>query len=683
MSSQKVAAIAASLLVFCSIGLSTVFESPPAADYYSSFQWRNRVIFHLPSDQTLSLSEDTELVVDEVLLEGTLVTNGHNLRIDTKSLSFGERGKIQAFASAAEPGPIGAGGEPGTHARAADFSIFFLNGLILNGSILSGTVTKEVVAQQGGEGKTGGRGEDGNQKPGVISVFAAKVVGVPRIDGTGQMGGKGGLGGTGGKGGTGMPGRDANARCIGSGQGSTPGERGATGGLGGQGGEGGKAGRPVPVFFSHGMQEAEVDLRAIVSVAGEPGSKGDPGDPGESGDGGPGGQGDTDRCGFWPFRWTARKSGSGPGPRGPQQTRHLGPGKDGALSESVSWPESFSAQVLPEKWDDLNGLSRPSELGGVEVLPTANRGIAVFTFAGLEVSRQKLIEPWLQFHWARTFALLVFESLIEAEEINRDLFDIQAEPDSVFAQVLATASQSRAAHLTEVWRNQFIIPLEGMSTKEPYGLGENSLQVASLVIQILEKVARGEELADQADTLVEALSQIQSLSLGQVQGTLANALDSCSTYLETQDSSWRGVFAMTTHYSVPVCLGLPDFRKKENLTAAIHLFPQSQNLNVPYLLEDFKRIQARRPTSSHHRVVFALSQLLLPQAKANIFDAERDSYDSINVLDFNSYHPGQDWTRNGTGVFIGFPELSSKKTTGEVARDLRSLSMLLQNWGSQ
>jgi hypothetical protein len=90
--------------VFLSLLVST---SPAGADHevdqefedVAGSQWRAYQRLTVKDGQILRLTENLDLVSDEIVIDGTVVTEGYRLRIETKNLVFGKNGKIIAFDS--------------------------------------------------------------------------------------------------------------------------------------------------------------------------------------------------------------------------------------------------------------------------------------------------------------------------------------------------------------------------------------------------------------------------------------------------------------------------------------------------------------------------------------------------------------------------------------------------------
>jgi hypothetical protein len=106
--------------VFLSLLVST---SPAGADHevdqefedVAGSQWRAYQRLTVKDGQILRLTENLDLVSDEIVIDGTVVTEGYRLRIETKNLVFGKNGKIIAFDSPRDffgKGSAGSGSQP-------------------------------------------------------------------------------------------------------------------------------------------------------------------------------------------------------------------------------------------------------------------------------------------------------------------------------------------------------------------------------------------------------------------------------------------------------------------------------------------------------------------------------------------------------------------------------------------
>jgi len=151
-------------------------------------------------------------------------------------------------------------------------------------------------ASDGGNGKAGGRGgkgTNGAHAP-IVEIWTTQIDGKLVLDLRGQQGGIGGKGGNGQIGGNGQMGASAvpgteetwlgipNPVCKqGPGLGGDGG-KGGNAGCGGDGGDGGNGGT-LKLFYTSGVNLANVMTKLQKGVGGQPGSPGNPGAGGKSG----------------------------------------------------------------------------------------------------------------------------------------------------------------------------------------------------------------------------------------------------------------------------------------------------------------------------------------------------------------------------------------------------------------
>ena len=151
-------------------------------------------------------------------------------------------------------------------------------------------------ATDGGNGKPGGRGGKGvnGANAPIVEIWTTEIDGKLILDLRGQQGGVGGKGGNGQFGGNGqmgstaVPGTDEtwlgvpNPVCKqGPGLGGDGG-KGGNAGCGGDGGDGGNGGT-VKLFYTSGVNLANVTTNLTKGLGGQPGSPGNPGNGGKSG----------------------------------------------------------------------------------------------------------------------------------------------------------------------------------------------------------------------------------------------------------------------------------------------------------------------------------------------------------------------------------------------------------------
>lgn len=146
------------LLNHCSVFGNPSPASPPLTEIPGGALFGEYHSLVFPEGIT-ELKGPTVITVDELVINGTLVTNGRRLRIDVRRLVFGPQGIIQGFATSA-PGTLEAReGSPGNPGRDAT-----------------------TTGGGGGQGEVGKTGETGHlgingADVGEISIFAASVQG--------------------------------------------------------------------------------------------------------------------------------------------------------------------------------------------------------------------------------------------------------------------------------------------------------------------------------------------------------------------------------------------------------------------------------------------------------------------------------------------------------------------------
>ncbi|MBP9682769.1 MAG: hypothetical protein KBD76_15305 [Bacteriovorax sp.] len=263
----------------------------------------------------LLLDKDTTIHVDELILNGPIVTRGHSLIIDADTIRVAGTGMIIGFRN--------------DQSDLLDVAQVGLKGF-----------DSRYGGETGGVGFPGANGLPGDQAPKSIVVFAATTIGNLVINGNGQKGGTGGKGGQGGTGGAGLPGVDAKASCK-LFTTSHPGGAGGTGGTGGQGGTGGTGGiggRALEVEFFSGTS-SNVN---IISLPGEKGISGKPGDKGKGGNPGRGGRPASDSG----FLCNDNQAGGATGVSGPD-------GEMGTTGKEGEYGPCANRQPLQQNFLDL------------------------------------------------------------------------------------------------------------------------------------------------------------------------------------------------------------------------------------------------------------------------------------------------------------------------------------------
>lgn len=443
------------------------FSSPlMAAPFYTGPLGDEWTMFHTTTvSAPLSLNSSLVIRTDKLILESSIVTNGHPLDIEAREIEVRNGAQIIAFST---PRP-GIGALPQVP--------------INNGT--TGTYP-------GGDGGTGANGEiglnglDGRMDPAPISVKSLLVDGLLDINADGEQGGKGGKGGPGGKGGKGGDGQDGWAKigwsCNGKGDDGTPGGDGGAGGLGGKGGKGGKGGANVGLALL--LPQTSVSFS---SQAGKGGLGGGPGDVGPSGDIGIGGKGGSDK-----FEW------------------ELGL-KVYSCSHSTRAGRNGDQLVRNETAEQRNrrfgeeGEQYNSKLNEV-VNQSANK---------LVEQKQLVLADAFSFHYARLFRTLLQDSLriIAQQEITRANLE---GTNLQVASLLRSANYQMIDQLLVSWSRHFIDQINGHSEFSHY---KTSAEELLKVLTALKSVEVNTAVVNQqvnalitsADKLVK--TKIRSLSL--------------------------------------------------------------------------------------------------------------------------------------------------------------------------
>ncbi len=472
------------------------------------------------------LSENTIIRLDEMVLEGPLVTHGFALQIDVQRLIFSPGGKIIAFTQASSQGPVGNPGMDGSPGSSAD-------GRGNRGE------DGHAPLLAGGKGATG---QEGLQTPGQISIFAQSFEGKPEIVGIGQKGGTGGIGGKGGKGGRGGNGSLGEARCwpFGPDKKGGDGGTGGAGGKGGLGGDGGKGGKAVSIEFIFGKSENEhtrLNSDLFSDIISQPGSGGEPGkggEGGEPGDGGSPGGAHSTVCGVF---FSDSVEGGNPGSIGPL----------GSLGDVGNVP-GFSG-------DHLNGNQSVPDIRDL---------------SEVEKQRSHVYQSFFRFHVSRTLFSLIEDSIRLASVVK---FTREEVRDRLAQGDLSVFNSINKKYINSVitdWKDHFLQPISEKiefsksdislyeRLKEAQDLGN---QVVSLMENLLEENLKLELISEKLENL---LTQSQQ----SFQNDLNLALGSCNDYNQVRrnrhDDMVRFVFGMTGHYEIPPCNKNPDFTKPEN-----------------------------------------------------------------------------------------------------------------------
>ncbi len=239
--------------------------------------YRNRHQITIPKEG-FELDKDMTIKVDELDLQGPIITNGFQLKIDVAVLNFAG-GAIRGFNSPATQGALGV------------------------------------------------QGQSGKQDVKPIEIFATSITGEVVIDGTGQKGGRGGQGLQGAQGPKGSSGLDAKASCFGIlfGQNivGTHGGKGGQGQTGGKGALPGSGGKAIPINIETSTSLQTAQIKSESGIQGEPGPGGLPGAGGEGGDGG---KEVHLVCGKGEMNFKVSVLGGSKGPQGDNGVGTLGPG---------------------------------------------------------------------------------------------------------------------------------------------------------------------------------------------------------------------------------------------------------------------------------------------------------------------------------------------------------------------
>ncbi len=491
------------------------------------------------------LTGPTVIKADEVIINGTIVTRGHQLLIDTRRLEFKAGATIKAYSLPMARNhlmpAVGVQGSTGCDSCR---------------NVSSERTHDGEKGGVGGTGATGYTGPSAKASPSPILVFAAEVIGTPTIDGTGQKGGQGGTGGKGGTGGAGGRGEKAWVGLVWSweaGHGGDSGQR----GQGGQGGPGGKGGGSVPiVFLTSKKTVSELQLNFVKSSPGLGGAGGEGGPVGDEGRPGQGGDGDS--C------W--RVLG----------TKKLGPGACGQVDSSTPSPSSLG--VGP------SGTPGPSVPGNYEYYQNfldagfeLTRGSVVRDFYELEQMRTDVARSWFQFHWSRILRLLVSESITHLFS-RKDSDDIFTGELQFLAEEINPILLARGAALIEAWDRHLVRPLtEQENVPGAVVSRDQLLQVAEPLLEAMREINHAHpDLTLIKKQLEDSLFEVDSF----FKSSLHQSLQKCLKYNKATEGLKDQIINFTSHFEIPVCLGNPDLRDPKNIKAKYDIFP-SYNSTVP------------------------------------------------------------------------------------------------------
>lgn len=646
---------------------SSKLPDAPTVNYKSMGVFEKKTVIEFKG-QPIHLTESTYLAADKVILSTQVITNGHELKIDTKELVFNkaQNGSIIGFA---EPAAYGSKGYSGKLAA-------------------RGT--------QGGDGRKGQLGTHGNKSPGSIIIFAEKIRGKIKIIANGEQGGAGGVGGDGAQGGKGHNGRNAETNCAGKDRKGKDGGRGAMGGLGGPGGDGGNGGAPVPVILITNDNQPMV-LKGIISTPGKAGEAGKPGFPGPPGEGGDGGLPDQSDCG-WPEGVDTTKGGQ-KGPtgyirKGPKYKENLGYGNQGqAAGDIVYYPNflkdfkdidkhqmdklwveavkprlskrkkptssSFIIDNFTEsnkKRDDLNDKNTKNldSLIGIVDFFKVKKNVFYISLAGYEQKRKNIYDDWLDFHFQRNFAFLIHSTLFEASSTNF----INQEINTETLSMVKSDEEINRLNLISAWEEEFINPISdalsgtGLAQKSVHQLVKYK-DNAKKMIKLLENKNIAEK-----EQLLMALKTLQSDIKEQLQLSLDKAADRCISFVKSKSEFSKYISKFTSHFTVPICEQELDPYKKEDLYAPIKLFARHEIRFFPSFVGQY----VVRPTETVGSVfINKLLNILIPKLHANsLVDLD------IPLMDMKKY------TLLGLSVDEGANQKKSLKNLSKtILRNLR------------
>lgn len=506
--------------------------------------------FEIPEGKTVHLSGPAQISTDEIVIRGTLVTQGYDLRAEARHVVFGPNGKIIAFdtpAKSKSQASPGAKGEPAP-GRGDDDDM-------ANGA--EGGAGKQ--GEHGSKGYPGAGGIGSDTQPGKIRIFSGLIDGVPFVDGTGQEGGMGQQGGDGGQGGQGGKGRHRKGKTLVFG-GADPGRggHGGTGGEAGIGGEGGDGGSAVQVRFYQAHTDPALDLSKITSAPGAAGRGGDPGAVGKGGNPGAGGDGGG---GFLQIGSTDGSS------------ENLGSGSDGKI---VSGQGACYANV-PAGHGCIGSKGPHFDPND----PSQDRILK--SFDSLERSRVQVEQAWYAVHWLRNLLFLSQDSIRVASSLQRS----RSETLSSLQRSTLKITQDLAADVGKDWDRYFLTPLKnqtkGKKNTTLKALDDMSWAIATgnLFSRAFTAYASGSmDYPAFQKQLKEGLGRVEN----QFQLRLESAVQECQDYndlISKNDGQSLGeISGETRFFNIPVCNGDPDFMQPENWDKEIVLsMVSSKNVN--------------------------------------------------------------------------------------------------------
>ncbi len=499
------------------------------------------------------------LIADEVELDSDFYTEGNPVQIQAGLIKFNGK-SIKTYI---HPADTLASGKP-RHREAP------AQGKAKNG-VMNGLLTPEqlraIVApffnkqfpgfsgDHGKPGKTGHPGSylvsikgkrqvlytgvEGDQHPGSIKVFACNYLGKPSIAAIGQQGGRGPDGGDGGEGGDGYHGGRAIENHwpfpdTKAGQGGNAG-RGGDGGHGGKGGQGG----PNPnVTFLTAKSGFRINDQDITIAGGQGGLEGDGGYPGAAGKVGPGGAGDS----AWNFPWIVS---------------HQDPGKDGNNSTP-------------------GNLGKPGTRG--ETGLTSGQP-EVYRLYNINKTYKKTLSAWFDFHISRMFYYLAKESfrLIQDQENILNENSDKTDKKENWLDLEDEIQKQRMVQIRLSWKRYWTKPIKKFFDRIPkYSIFSSRIISLNRLASKIQSLLKSSDISD----FFETKDHIFNSSVEVLKKDLKMALHFCEILTQEKQKKindsedktfWTAILGSTDYYSIPACLGKPDFSRADNLFKTILL----------------------------------------------------------------------------------------------------------------
>ncbi len=610
-------------VLFSLVAFSMEFPPPPLTqDFGGSI--KSGIYRMIIPESGLVLSQNEILRAEEIVISGPIETRGHELILDARRVEFIKGGKILGFTHEAQPTlsvglPGNKGGQGCDNCEPADpFTI---------------RANKGGAGGGGTSGGLGAAGVQGDLQPLQVRFFSASILGQPILTLKGQKGGKGGFGGKGGDGGNGGKGGKARATCFvwasyGPGQGGESGLR----GQGGKGGTGGRGGQSIPLQFLTSQTLSSLKTDLIVTEQGEGGDGGDPGESGNGGSPGDGGDGDSAGCLFFSIQF-----GSGPGGHvNKKNPANLGRGEGGEVGQNIP-----------------NGLS-------------------IKDVSELELQRGDVLRSWFQFHWSRTLALLVQETLLLVSdlEFTRNQLAQFSARDDLLKRIILNSNRQKTLQLQDDWRNHFLQPLEA---------GDSGVH------HIVDPLLRGLDLILSVSDLDEIKKNFD-LALIQAESLLASRLDlalnECVRFNKTLSQHAQELLGATSHFDVPICRGVPDLTLPENIEKEI-ITVKSYIPAAPLGIE--VKLTGEQPLPEHAYLpkttwfLFDLASLFVKfvsftTAFAEDFDIIFVNQKTISIKELQNVIPEARGRVDGS--VVGYKQLDEKKIREDLAYFLHVQALL-------